>query len=379
MSIFASFALYAVSFLVVLTVIVFVHEWGHYIVARLNGVRVETFSIGFGGEIAGWYDRRGTRWKIGYVPFGGYVKFFGDAGMASAADPAALAALDPEAQASSFHHKSLWRRASIVFAGPAVNFIFGALVFAAIFATAGQPYTPPVVGSVLANSAAAAAGLEPGDRVVSIAGHAINRFEDIRAIVMIEAGTRLDFVVRRDGELRHFAVTPKRVTEPDGFGGEARVGQVGITAEAGMEFVRRVPLQALWDGVNQTVSVTRDSLIYVGRMLVGRESGSELSGPLRIAKMAGEVAEVSRIGLLSLMATLSISIGLVNLFPIPMLDGGHLLFYALEALRGRPLGERAQEVGFRLGLIVVMGLFFFATWNDLVNLRVVSYLSRLFS
>ena len=378
MSFLSGFALYAFSFLVVLTAIVFVHEWGHYILARLNGVRVETFSVGFGGELLGWNDRRGTRWKIGFIPFGGYVKFFGDAGMASnpAREPANL---DPALQAVSFHHQRLWRRASIVFAGPAINFIFGALVFAVIFATAGEPYTPPMVGGVVPGSAAAVAGFAPGDQVLSIGDHTIDRFEDIRAIVMIEAGTRLDVVVRRDGALRHLEVTPKRVSIADGFGGQEQVGQLGITASAAMEFIRRAPLTALWDGIGQTVSVTTESLTYLGRMMIGRESGAQLSGPIRIAKIAGDVARMSGIGLISLMATLSISIGLVNLFPIPMLDGGHLLFYALEALRGRPLGERTQEMGFRFGLIVVMSLFFFATWNDLVNLRVVSYLTRLVS
>ncbi len=378
MAMLSSFAVYALSFLVVLTVIVFVHEWGHYIVARLNGVRVEVFSIGFGGELIGWNDRRGTRWKIGYVPFGGYVKFFGDAGVAS--NPASgQQTLTVAERAVSFHHKRLAQRAAIVFAGPAVNFIFGTLVFAGLFATVGQPYTPPVVGSVLPGSAAEAAGFVPGDRVISVDGTSIDRFEDIRTIVVLQSGTSLDVVVRRDEALKHLHVTPKRVEVPDGFGGQQSVGQIGIGAAGAMEFIRRGPAEAVWYGAQDTVSVVSSSLTYLGRMVTGRESGEELSGPIRIAKVAGDVARLSLIGLVSLMGTLSISIGLVNLFPIPMLDGGHLLFYAVEALRGKPMGERAQEVGFRFGLMVVMGLFIFATWNDLVNLRVFSYITQLFS
>ncbi len=377
MAFLSSLAEHAVGFAVVLTVIVFVHEWGHYIIARLNGVKIDVFSIGFGPEVIGWADRKGTRWKIAVIPLGGYVKFFGD-NDATSSRPAERP-LDGEEAKVAFATQALWRRATIVFAGPASNFIFAAVVYAALFATAGRPFTPPVVGKVLPGSAAAQAGFLTKDRILSIGGTPVHGFSDIRNIVTMHAGIPLKVVVRRDGGTTDLTVTPRWVTIPDGFGGRETVGEIGILAANRTEYVKLAPLAALEGGVAQTWGVTATTMSYLGGILTGRESGRELGGPLRIAEVSGAVIKLGIGALAALIATLSISIGLINLFPIPLLDGGHLLFYALEAVRGRPLDARAQEYGFRLGLILVLGIFVFATWNDLVQLHVVSFLTRVFS
>lgn len=377
MAFLSNFAQHAFGFAVVLTVIVFAHEWGHYIIARLNGVKIDVFSIGFGPELIGWFDRKGTRWKVSAIPLGGYVKFFGDSD-ATSGRPAARPLEADEAKVA-FATQALWRRATIVFAGPAANFVFAVIVYAALFATAGRPFTPPVVGKVLPGSAAAQAGFLAKDRILSIGGVPVHGFTGIRDIVTTHAGTPLKVVVRRDGGTTDLTVTPRRVTLADGFGGQETVGEIGILAANRAEYVKLSPLAAVEGGVAQTWSVTAITMSYLGGILTGRHSGRELGGPLRIAEVSGAVIKLGIAPLAALIATLSISIGLVNLFPIPLLDGGHLLFYALEAVRGRPLGARTQEYGLRLGLILVLGIFVFATWNDLVQLHVVSFLTRVFS
>ena len=369
--------LYVASFLVVLTVIIFVHELGHYWVARWNGVRVETFSLGFGPELAGWTNRHGTRWKISAIPLGGYVKFFGDASAISDPDEA-LARMSAEERAGSLHHKNIWQRSAVVAAGPIANFLFAIAIFAAIFMFFGRAYTPPLIGTVVAGGAAEQGGLKDGDRVISVDGSPIAQFEELRMVVALHAETPLALVVERAGQRVSLTVTPRRVDVPDGFGGSQRVGQLGITGGR-PEYVKHDPLSAMWYGVRETGSVIVTNLTYLKRIMTGAESGDQLSGPIGIAKMSGDVARLQPLALISLMATLSVAIGFVNLFPIPMLDGGHLLFYAVEAIRGRPLGERAQEFGFRIGLTVVLSLFLFATWNDLNRLRVFSVVAGWFS
>lgn len=375
----SDFAIYAASFLVVLTGIVFVHEWGHYIVARMCGVRVEVFSIGFGREIHGWDDRHGTRWKISAIPLGGYVKFFGDASAASTPDRDGLGQLDAAERSVTFHDKTVGQRAAIVAAGPVANFIFAILVFAVLFAFNGQPYTAPVVGEVLEGTPAAAAGFKAGDRIVAIDSRSIERFEEIRNSVALATGNSLVFRVERDGANVTLEVVPRRVEMQDGFGGTARIGQIGIRSASRLEFRELGPFEAVLAGVRETGMVITGTLTYLGRFVVGRESGQDLGGPLRIAKMSGDIAQISLVALISLTATLSVSIGLINLFPIPLFDGGHLVFYGIEALRGRPVGPRAQDYSFRFGLAVVLGIFLFATWNDLVHLRVISFVTSLFS
>ena len=366
---------YIVPFVVVLTVLVFVHEFGHYIVARWNRVRIEVFSIGFGPELFGWNDRADTRWKFSLVPLGGYVKMFGDADPASM--PAGeLAAMTPEERAVSFHYKRLPQRAAVVAAGPAANFIFAIVVLAGIFATVGQPFTPPQVGKVLPGSAAEQGGIKPGDVFVAIDGERIERFEDVQRLVRLDAGVPMKLVVRRADKDVTLTVTPKISTITDRFGNKHQLGLLGIEG-GGVKYVRRGPLEAVWRAGDETLNMTTGTLEAVWQMIIGARTTDEFGGPLRIAHMSGEVAQGGVVAMLWFMAVLSINLGLINLFPIPVLDGGHLLFYAAEAIRGRPLGQRAQEYGFRLGLALVLTLMVFATWNDLVHLRVVEFLKSL--
>lgn len=359
---------YVGTFLVVLTVLVFVHELGHYLVARRNGVRVEVFSIGFGPELFGFEDRAGTRWKFSAVPLGGYVKMFGDADAASTPG-GGLREMTPEERAVSFHHKRVGQRAAVVVAGPAANFLFAIVALAALFAFQGQPFTPPVIGEVQPDSAAAAAGLEPGDRFVAVGGRQVERFEDVQDAVRTSAGSALEIVVLRDGRQVATAAVPEPTEITDRFGNTHRIGLLGIS-RSGMEFRRLDPLSALWAAGGETVRLTVGTLGAVGQMISGARGTEELGGPLRIAQMSGEVAQSGAVALVWFLAILSINLGLINLFPIPMLDGGHLMFYAVEAVRGKPLGEKAQEYGFRIGLALVLTLMIFATWNDLVHLRV---------
>lgn len=368
---------YVVPFLVVLTVLVFVHELGHYWVARRSGVRIETFSIGFGPELFGWHDRAGTRWKLSAIPLGGYVKFFGDADAISMPG-AEVPAMAPEERAVSFHYKSIGQRAAIVAAGPVANFVFAIVVSAALFVLVGQPFTPPVVGGVMPDSAAAAAGFHAGDRIIRINGEQIARFEDIQQIVQLDLDQPLHIVVMRDGHDVDLTATPTIIEETDRLGNKVRIARLGIRG-GGFEYVRRSPGAAVWQAVVETYDQSAGTLRALGQIVVGHRSSDELGGPLRIAEMSGEVAKGGIANLFAFMAFLSINLGLINLFPVPVLDGGHLLFYFFEWARGRPLGARAQEYGFRIGMVLVFSLMVLATWNDLVHLRVVQFLVGLAS
>ena len=376
---FTGFGTYIVSFLVVLTVLVFVHELGHYWIARRNGVRVEVFSIGFGSELFGWTDRAGTRWKISAIPLGGYVKMYGDADPASTPD-AGLGEMTPEQRAVSFHHKSLGQRAAIVFAGPLANFLFAIVAFAGVYSIVGQPFTPPEITSVVANSAAERAGLQAGDRIIRINGVEIERFEQIQRIVQLNLDNPLQLVVRRDGNELPMTAVPTVIEEPDRRGNVQRVPRLGVKADGvKVEFVKHNPWDAVWRGIAETWVQTAGTVQALGQMITGRRQTDDLGGPLRIMEMSGEVAQGGPAAFIVFMAVLSVNLGLINLFPVPMLDGGHLLFYAIEALRGRPLGPRAQEYGFRIGLVLVFSLMIFATWNDLVHWGLVRYLVSLVS
>jgi regulator of sigma E protease len=368
---------YVVPFLVILTVLVFVHELGHFWIARRAGVRVQTFSIGFGPELFGWTDRSNTRWKISALPLGGYVKMFGDTDPSSRAS-SDVAEMTPEERAVSFHHKRLSQRTWIVLGGPLANFIFAIVVLAGLFMTYGQPFTPAVVSEVQPGSAAAEAGIQPGDRILSINGTAIDRFEDVRRIVQLNPGAKLSLVVERDGTKRELHAVAKSVEVDDGLGGKQVIGLLGVTSNT-VEVLRRGPLSAIANAGEETLSITVGTLEAVGQIITGRRNAEELGGPLRIAQMSGKVAERSFDQVLWFMAVLSINLGLINLFPIPVLDGGHLLLYGIEAIRGRPLGERTMEIGFGIGLAMVLCLMLFATWNDLVHLNVVEYVKGLVS
>ncbi|MFQ6017219.1 MAG: RIP metalloprotease RseP [Kiloniellaceae bacterium] len=356
---------FAVPFLVILTVLVFVHEMGHFLIARYNGVRVEVFSIGFGPEIFGRTDKAKTRWKFSLIPLGGYVKMFGDANAASAA-AGGLPELTEEERAVAFRSKRLGQRTWIVVGGPLANFLLAVVLLAGLFATVGQPFTPPVVGEVLEDSAAEAAGILPGDRIVRLDGTDIERFEDVQRIVRVSAEEPLEVVVRRGGAEIALMATPKRSDFEDNFGNHHEIGLLGVTRSR-VEYVQHGPGTALWRAGQETLILTFGTLQAIGQMIAGTRSAEELGGPLRIAQMSGQVAEIGLVSVIWFMAVLSINLGLINLFPVPMLDGGHLLFFAIEALRGRPLGDRAQEYGFRIGMALVFSLLLFVTWNDLIH------------
>ena len=376
MSIFTGGLGYIVPFLVVLTVLVFVHELGHYLVARWNGVRIEVFSIGFGPEIFGWNDKVGTRWKFSAIPLGGYVKMFGDADPASRASPHDLAEMTPEERAGSFHHKRLMQRVAVVTAGPAANFIFAIVALALLFATVGQPYTPAEIGRVQPGSAAEAGGLQPGDVIQSIDGKPIDRFEEVQREVRLDDGAPMRLTLLRGTQQLTVSVTPRITAVTDRFGNQHNFGLLGIERN-GVDYVRRNPADALWRAGTETLNLTTGTLTAVWQMIIGARPADEIGGPLRIAQMSGEVAQGGVVALIWFMAVLSVNLGLINLFPVPILDGGHLLFYAAEAVRGKPLGQRAQEYGFRVGLALVLTLMVFATWNDLVHLRVIEFLKGL--
>jgi regulator of sigma E protease len=367
-------ALYVGVFLVVLTVLVFVHELGHYLVARYNGVRIETFSIGFGPELFGWWDRAGTRWKFSTIPLGGYVKMFGDADASSGLPMARLGQLTAAEREVSFHCKTLGQRAAIVAAGPIANFLFAIVVLALVFMTYGQPFTPAEVGQVLPGSAAEAGGIRAGDSIVSIDGRAVERFEDVQQIVRLNPNVAMAMAVQRDGALVNLRVTPTQVEENDRLGRQ-KFGQLGIRG-GGAKYITRDPASAVVRAVGETWNLSVTTLHAVWQMIIGTRGSEELGGPLRIAQLSGEVAQGGIVPLLWFMAVLSVNLGLINLFPVPVLDGGHLMFYAAEAIRGKPLGQRAQEYGFRVGLALVLTLMVFATWNDLVHTGIVDIVKR---
>jgi regulator of sigma E protease len=362
---------YVVPFLFVLTIVVFFHELGHFLIARWAGVKVLTFSLGFGPELIGFNDRHGTRWKISAVPLGGYVKFFGDDSEASTPSSDALANMTEEERDGSFHHKRVGPRAAIVAAGPIANFILAIVIFTFLFTFLGKPSTTARVDKIEAGSAAAAAGFQVGDVVTMIDSSVIGSFSDMQRIVAARAGEPLSFTIRRGDSSLQLQGTPELKEQKDAFGNVHRLGVLGITraTSPGDVTTERVdPATALWLGVKETWFVIDRTLAYIGGVFTGREAADQVGGPLRIAQISGQVATIGFAALVQLAAVLSISIGLLNLFPVPLLDGGHLLFYAVEAVRGRPLSERAQEMGFRIGLGLVLMLMVFATYNDILHL-----------
>jgi regulator of sigma E protease len=362
---------YVVPFLFVLSLVVFFHELGHFLIARWCGVRILVFSIGFGPELIGFNDRHGTRWKISAIPLGGFVKFFGDDNAASVPDGASLASMNAGERAQSFIFQPVLKRAAIVVAGPLANFVLAMVIFAAVFMLYGKQTMSARVDSVQPGSAAAAAGFQPGDMVLSIDDQAIDNFADMQRIVSGSAGETLNITVDRDGVKRVLKATPALKEVKDNFGNVQRIGVLGISRSMAAEDLKLRPIappQAIWMSVQETWSVADRTLRYIGGVISGREAANQLGGPIRIAQMSGQVASFGFVPLIQLAAVLSVSIGLLNLFPIPLLDGGHLLFYFIEGVRGRPLSEKAQEVGFRIGLAIVLMLMIFATFNDIVHL-----------
>ena len=448
---------YGGTFLLVLSILVFVHEWGHYIVARICGVKVETFSIGFGKELFGRTDKSGTRWKVSLIPLGGYVKMFGDTDPASAGhtedvkDGEKVRPLTAAEKEVAFFAKSVAKRSAIVVAGPAINFIFAVFLLFGLYSVYGQPVTPPMASGIIVESAADRAGLEPHDKIISIDGEKINRFEDIRRIVMVALDTPLEFVIDRGGKEVILRATPEKQELTDRFGfthsrgmlgiigpgqgiaiqnimsvggrrveGEkqirkallAKMGQTTrialnrdnqeteeiekpdvlivkpladlneglkdsnsndynaliVSKRVGEEILQHGMVNGIKAAVGETWSITSSTLTALGQMFTGTRSPTELGGIIRIGAIAGDMAQAGFIAVITFTAILSINLGLINLFPIPMLDGGHLVFYALEAIKGGPVSEKVQEYAFRFGFAVLIGMMLFANLNDIVQL-----------
>lgn len=450
--VFSNIWLYGGTFLLVLSVLVFVHEWGHYIVARMCGVRIDSFSIGFGKELFGRTDKHGTRWKFSLIPLGGYVKMYGDTDPASAGHKETVGTgerarpMDPEERKVAFFAKPVGQRAAIVFAGPAINFLFAILILTGIYMFYGQSVTPATASAIVKDSAADIAGFEPHDRVVAIDGHSVSRFEDIRQRVMIALDTPMEFTVDRDGKEIELTATPKRETFSDRFGFEHSRGVLGligavngfdvknvlavdgktvetpeqslaalkdtfgrttevtfkgvegdknsvlivhpyedlnqtlgasaeqpdqtfiISEKVGGDIIKRDAVSAFTHAVRETKEVTLGTLTALGQIVTGTRSAKELGGLIRIGAMAGDMAQAGIVAVLTFMALLSINLGLINLFPIPVLDGGHLVFYTLEAIKGSPVPEKAQEYAFRVGFTILVGIMVFANLSDILQL-----------
>jgi len=447
-----------IAFLFVLTIIVFIHEMGHFLAARWCGVAVSTFSIGFGPELAGFNDRKGTRWKISAIPLGGYVKFLGDENAASTTDQDALAAMTPEERSHTFAGKGVGARAFIVAAGPAANFILAIVIFTAMLLLSGRSVVAPRIDFVAPGGPAAVAGIAPGDIVLSVDGHSVDGFAEVERLVGLSPGRALTFSVDRNGTVMDVVATPETLPAPGGMAGTigdlgiggpamppvvqqvqpgspadaaglvagdvirsidgtpvtnfddirdivgpkagqalpvvlvrdgseirvevtpegtaagdaapvGRLGVVGGYADGDMQRVTYGPISAVSEGLSETWFITERTVTYLYRVIVGEESANQLGGPLMVAKISGDAARMGLAVLLNVAAVLSISIGIINLFPVPMLDGGHLLFFAFEAIRGKPLSERTQEIGFRIGFVAVIALMIFAFRNDIINLK----------
>ena len=368
---------WVLPFLFGLSVVVFFHELGHFLVARWCGVRVLTFSVGFGPEIVGFNDRYGTRWKLSWIPLGGYVKFFGDDNAASVPDEAAVANMTEAEKRQSFFHQPVGRRAAVVAAGPIANFILAIVIFATIFSVYGRQTTTARVDAVLPDSAAAAAGLKPGDVVLAIDGRTIESFSDMQRVVSANAGRTLKLQIDRGGAPTTLTATPALKQGKDGFGNSTCQAVLGVSrsmAPGDIKTEHLDPLTAVWFGAKETWSIIDRTFSYIGGLFAGRECADQLGGPIRIAQISGQVASLGFTPVLQLAAMLSVSIGLLNLFPVPLLDGGHLMFYLVEAARGRPLSAKAQEIGFRIGFAIVAMLMIFTLWNDTNSL-----LSRLWA
>jgi regulator of sigma E protease len=362
-----------IAFICALGPLVFFHELGHYLVARLLRIPAEVFSIGFGHEIVGWTDRQGTRWKVGWLPLGGYVRFVGD--MSPASNPAQLESLPPEMRDRAFQVRPVWQRFLVVLAGPAANFLLAILIFAAFFATLGAPRTN-IVGSVEPNTAAATAGLQPGDKIIAVDGRPTPTFDDIRSIVMLRAGETLPLEFERGDRVRKVMVRLKSDVVTDPFGQKFKRGLLGVYPTTGV--LQRVPItQAVPEAIRYTFLITRSMVDGLGQLIAGRGDNSEVGGPIKIAQIAGQQASLGALPFIQLLALFSINLGFINLLPVPMLDGGHLFFYAVEAVRRRPISATALDWAFRGGLAVILTLLLFTTINDLASLGLWDRLQRL--
>ena len=358
---------YVVPFLAVLTVIVFVHEMGHYLVARWNGVAIQAFSIGFGRELIGWNDKHGTRWRISAIPLGGYVRFVGDMNAASTPDNDAIANADPELAPRLFANKNVWQRISVVAAGPIANVILTFLILYALLLGYGRYNVPPVVGEVIAGSVAEAAGLQSGDVITAVDGYAVRGFEDFQRFVATSPDRQVTLELERNGTPQILNLTPESTEVEDRFGNMQRIGRIGVSrdvADTDLTLYRPGPVEAVGMTFEEIRFIVQRTGAFLGDFFVGRGDIEQLGGPVKVAKVSGEVATLGVIALINLMALLSLNIGIFNLLPVPMLDGGHLLYYLVEAVRGRPLSMKVQEIGFRFGFALVLALMVFTLFND---------------
>lgn len=386
---------YGGPFILVLSLLVFVHEFGHYIVARWCGVKVETFSIGFGKELFGRTDRHGTRWKFSLIPLGGYVQMFGDLDPASARNADAVTVdgkdirpMTDDERKVAFFTQPVAKRAAIVVAGPAINFIFAIALLTGLYMVEGKPFTPPVAAAVVEGSAAEKAGIKPDDKILSLNGKPMERFQDLSKFVAVHLDQDIEVKlvnykgngVWDEGNVKTVSVTPTLVVEEDRFGFRHSTGRLGLKSPpADTAIEPHNAASAFTQAVEDTWSISVDTLTAIGQMIMGYRSTDELGGILRIGAYAGDYAQRGLIAMITFAALLSVNLGLINLLPIPMLDGGHLMFYALETVKGKPLGEKVQEYALRVGMVFLLGVMVFATWNDLLQLKVVDYVVNLVS
>jgi regulator of sigma E protease len=374
---------YILPFIALIVVVVFIHEYGHYYFAKRFGVGVTDFSIGFGKEMFGWNDKSGTRWKVCLIPLGGYVKFFGDRNVYSQADnDKIIKEYSKEDQDKLFVLKPLYQRSLIVFGGPLANFLLAILIFFSVYTFVGKDFTPAVINEVQKDSPAMVAGLKDNDVIVSIDGNKVKSIMEVSKFIMMSTDEIISFTVNRYDEDLTFRVKPNIVDGEDNLGNKISKRMVGIKLGAYNNEVNHVklgPAKALFYSVNEVYYVSTSSLKYIGSMLTGKGDSSQLGGPIRIAKISGQVAEFGILPFISLMAYISISLGLINLFPIPMLDGGHLMFYGIEKLLGRPLSQKTQEGFFRIGMFLLLSLMFFTTFNDLKDVGLFKYFDKFIS
>ena len=367
---------YILPFLILIMIVVFIHEYGHYYFAKRYGVAVTDFSIGFGKEIFGWNDKSGTRWKICWIPLGGYVKFFGDRNVFSQADQEKLIEkYNEEDRKKLFVLKPLYQRALIVFGGPLANFLLALLIFFSIYTFAGKDFTPAMINEVQKDSPAMIGGLKQNDIILEIDGNEVKSIMDVSKFITLSTDDFIDFKVKRSYDEILLKVKPKMVLSEDNLGNKIIKRIVGIKLSAYNNEINHVklgPTQAIYHAANEVYFVSISSLKYIGAMIFGKADTSQLGGPIRIAKISGQVAEFGLLAFISMMAYISISLGLINLFPIPMLDGGHLMFYAFEKVLGRPLSQKTQEGFFRIGMFLLLTLMIFTTFNDLKDLGLFS-------